>query len=442
MKVKTFFFFSFLLVFLSANATEKKTDVPSPEFSVFAVNLMKEVLSVVRAKHYNDKIADWDKISADFLPLVRKCKDRRELLIVLNKMVRTLGQSHIYVLPPNSSVAGKALRMHYKNVNKAVHRKPGKREGGSGPADPGLKLCMANGKICVLDVKKNSSSDKAGVKRGEVVLAIDDLVFKPEKYSDMPWNALAERMLMGLSGSEVKLALEGVDGRTRDLTLEREPNGSGWVKIGAMSKMPGKFEYKMLPGNIAYIYFSPFFVRQIEHIQRLVNGDLKNARALIIDLRNNPGGMLMMPQALGGWLSDKVLKFGSMPTRDTTLQLQSYPQKNVFSGPIAVLVNKGSASASEIFAAGMQDNKRAVIVGESTPGMCLPSSFIFLSGGYRLQTVFGDFVRINGKRIEKEGVKPDIEVETTREELLKGRDPVQERAVEFLLKELKNAKSK
>jgi carboxyl-terminal processing protease len=141
-----------------------------------------------------------------------------------------------------------------------------------------------------------------------------------------------------------------------------------------------------------------------------------------------------MLQALGGWLSEKAVNFGSMPTRDTTLYIQSNPQKDAFTGPIAILINKGSVSASEIFAAGMQDDKRAVTVGQGTPGMCLPSSFVLLSGDYRLQTVFGDFIRANGERIEKKGVKPDMEVKITRADLTKGKDPVLEKGIELLSK--------
>jgi carboxyl-terminal processing protease len=273
---------------------------------------------------------------------------------------------------------------------------------------------------------------------------VNGLKLDPGKYSDVPWDVLAERMLVGMAGTTVKLALDvGVpDSKARELTLERRAAGGGWVKVGVMSRMPGEFEYKKLTGDIAYIYFSPFFVKQIMNVQKLVKGELKNARALVLDIRNNPGGMMMMPQALGGWLSDKALKFGTMPTRNTVLKLESYPQAGAFSGPIAIIVNEGSASASEIFAAGMQDNKRAVIVGETSSGKCLPASFVLLSGGYRLQTVFGDFLRINGERIEKKGVKPDIEVKITREDLLNDRDPVIEKAVEFLSKEVKNAGKK
>jgi carboxyl-terminal processing protease len=358
-------------------------------------------------------------------------------------MLKTLGQSHICVLPPNSSIARKALKMHLENVSKAVPDKVRKR-GSREPASPGLKLCVANGKICVLDVKENSSAEEAGIKRGDIVLAVNGLKLDPGKYSDVPWDVLAERMLVGMAGTTVKLALDvGVpDSKARELTLERRAAGGGWVKVGVMSRMPGEFEYKKLTGDIAYIYFSPFFVKQIMNVQKLVKGELKNARALVLDIRNNPGGMMMMPQALGGWLSDKALKFGTMPTRNTVLKLESYPQAGAFSGPIAIIVNEGSASASEIFAAGMQDNKRAVIVGETSSGKCLPASFVLLSGGYRLQTVFGDFLRINGERIEKKGVKPDIEVKITREDLLNDRDPVIEKAVEFLSKEVKNAGKK
>ena len=121
-----------------------------------------------------------------------------------------------------------------------------------------------------------------------------------------------------------------------------------------------------------------------------------------------------------------------MKTKDVPLKLLSTPQKRAFKGPVAVLINSGSASTAEVFAAGVQDNNIGKLFGETSSGQCLISFFHKLSTGYRLQTVFGDFVRADGSRIEKKGAIPDFEVKNTRESLSSGHDLVIDAAVKYL----------
>jgi carboxyl-terminal processing protease len=105
-----------------------------------------------------------------------------------------------------------------------------------------------------------------------------------------------------------------------------------------------------------------------------------------------------------------------------------------------VLIDKNSYSSAEIFAAAMQDGKAAKLFGSTTSGKCLPSQFLKLKSGFRLQTIFGDYIRPNGKRIERLGVKPDCPVTLSAAELHSGIDNVVEKARKYLQEKAKNIK--
>ena len=174
--------------------------------------------------------------------------------------------------------------------------------------------------------------------------------------------------------------------------------------------------------------------------RRDLRGKLAGAKALVIDLRGNPGGLIDSAQWFVSWLSRNEINLGKLIVSGTTLELKSTPQKRSFGGKLAILTDIDSASCAEIAAAAVQDAAAGKIVGGRTPGFCLPSQFIELPSGFHLQTVFGDGLRANGKRIEGVGVTPDIEAPATPEDLAAGRDPALDAALAELRRELESEK--
>jgi len=161
----------------------------------------------------------------------------------------------------------------------------------------------------------------------------------------------------------------------------------------------------------------------------------------VIDLRGNPGGVLTMIMGLAGHFMDAPVTLGVIKTRDSELNLVSNPRRvsadgksavMPFSGRLAVLVDGGSYSASEIFSAGMQSVKRARVFGTRTAGGALPAVLERLPGGDVLQYAIGDFTTAAGDRVEGRGVIPDETVTPTRADLLAGRDPVLEAALRWI----------
>jgi carboxyl-terminal processing protease len=156
--------------------------------------------------------------------------------------------------------------------------------------------------------------------------------------------------------------------------------------------------------------------------------------ALIIDLRYNAGGEQRQLNRILGYFFDKPVDCGTVVTRAgaRTLTHASPDATAHYAGRIVVLVEAATASSSEIFCAVMKDQRRATIVGRKTAGAVLVSEFHDLPGGGQLQLSEEDYIAPNGRRIESNGIEPDVVVTRTIGELRAGHDPDLEAALKVL----------
>jgi len=145
---------------------------------------------------------------------------------------------------------------------------------------------------------------------------------------------------------------------------------------------------------------------------------------------------------LAGILTDEQFSLGQMTMRDGHINFIAYPQKKAFLGPVAVLVDRMSASTSEIFAAGLQERGRAKIIGRRTMGAALPSFIRELPNGDRLQHAIADYHTPEKRRIEGQGVIPDFTVELRPKRLRRGLDADLDRAVKWLNRQTSKAPTK
>ncbi len=388
-------------------------------------------------------------VFSHYLQRVRRCRNDQELAKVINTMIKEeLKQSHIVLLPPVDSSASRALHISRQHrpltTTKAPHQKQRStiKEAAKSmpqgtaydaPADIGLIPTTVNGKLYVLQLRPGFPAAAAGIKCGDRILAIDGNELHPDRPAPISWSRIAALLLSGYPATQVTLTIETPQGKIKRFTLMRRANGFKWFKLGVMPKMFADFEAKILPGNIGYIRFSAFFPETISRITRAVTHKLKNCDGLIIDLRDNVGGLILATQWLAGWLSNKPIPIGTLKIAGATLKPVSVPQRGAFHRPIAILVNQGSFSCAELFPAAMQDAGVAKVFGTHTLGKCLPSQFIQLPDGFRLQTVFGDHLRANGKRLEGVGLTPDKSVKVDLDQLRQGKDSVIEAARRYLI---------
>lgn len=192
------------------------------------------------------------------------------------------------------------------------------------------------------------------------------------------------------------------------------------IGLGVMRE----FYYSQLIGkDVGYIKFDAFTPKSIISLRHDIADKFKNCKKLIIDLRENSGGIISLGVNCASFLAPKRVHFGEMVISEQKIVNRSYPQEDRFKGKVYILTGKNSYSTAEIFALAMQEAGCAVLLGEKTGGLCLPSLFIELPHKFRFQTVVGNYHSSKGVRIEGKGVSPDVEIKITSEQLRKGYDP-------------------
>jgi carboxyl-terminal processing protease len=192
-----------------------------------------------------------------------------------------------------------------------------------------------------------------------------------------------------------------------------EPGAGTLVRFGNLPEMRLVFESRKLPSGAGYIRFNEFLepATIMPQIQAAVK-TFSNAPGIILDLRGNPGGIGIMAMGVAGFFIDKDgQKLGEMKTRTTTLNFVIFPRPEVYSGPLAILLDRNSASTTEILAGGLQDLGRARIFGTRSAGAALPSDIIRLPNGDGFQYAQASYTSVNGKTLEGNGVTPDVVVE-------------------------------
>jgi carboxyl-terminal processing protease len=194
-----------------------------------------------------------------------------------------------------------------------------------------------------------------------------------------------------------------------------------------------EFEAKRLAGGLGYIRFNMFMMPAMGKIRAALR-EFHDAPGIIFDLRGNLGGIGALAAGIVGLMETRQTSLGVSRTRSENLNLVVYPQARPYTGPMAVLIDGGSGSTTELFAAGLQELRRAVIVGERSAGAALPSNFMKLPTGALFQFAFAELRTPSGALLEGRGVPPDVEVKHTRASLLAGHDAQLEAAIEELLK--------
>jgi carboxyl-terminal processing protease len=251
----------------------------------------------------------------------------------------------------------------------------------------------------------------------------------------------------GLLRGRVGLAenLEFRDRHDASVTRQmvRQPERGAAVKFGHLPALFVRVDTRVAETggrSVGVIGFNVWMTPVASELDKAVHR-FRQASGIVLDLRGNPGGVLTMIMGLAGHFLEAPVTLGVIKTRDSELNLVSNPRLvspdgrervKPFAGPLAILVDGGSYSASEIFAAGMQSIGRARVFGSHTAGGALPAVLERLPGGDVLQYAIGDFTTALGDRIEGRGVLPDTIVTTTRADLLDGRDPVLEAALAWI----------
>ena len=264
----------------------------------------------------------------------------------------------------------------------------------------GIEVGMENGFVKVIAPIDDTPAQRAGVQSGDLVIRLDDTPVKGMTLNE------AVKVMRGEPGSDIELTIvrEGLD-QPLKITITRDI-----IKVKSVRA-------RMLAPGFGYLRISQFQSKTAENMVDAIE-DLKKEnkaplRGLVLDLRNNPGGVLNGAVAV----SDAFLKKGMIVytegrIADSRLRFNATPDDVIDGAPLVVLVNQGSASASEIVAGALQDHKRAIIVGVQTFGKGSVQTILPLSSNSALKLTTARYYTPSGRSIQAEGITPDIELES------------------------------
>ncbi len=343
----------------------------------------------------------WDKLEQSYLDK-SKIDYQKMVYGAISGMVSSLGDPYTVFLPPQEQKQSKEdLSGAFEGV--------------------GIQLGYKDSKVAVIAPLSGTPAEKAGVKAGDLILRIKDEAKK------------IDRETAEMSLPEAVTIIRGPQGSKVTLTIFREDKGEFEVELIRQTIVVKSVEVSF-KDEAAHLKLLRFGERTYEEWEEAVSSIIDHhpeVNGVILDLRNNPGGFL--DGAV--FITSEFLKDGVVvkqeKSRDGGVETFSVNRKGrLLDVPLVVLINQGSASASEIVAGALQERGRAKVVGEKSFGKGTIQEAEELLGGSGLHITVAKWLLPSGKNIDKEGIKPDFEVEMDEKD--QTRDPQLEKAIELL----------
>lgn len=286
----------------------------------------------------------------------------------------------------------------------------------------GAELGVKDDILTVIAPLEDSPAQKAGLRAGDKILKIGD-----KSTADMTIYEAVD-LIRGKKGTEVKLTIfhKGEE-ETREISIIRDTIIVKSVKL----------EFK--EGKVAHLKVTKFGEDTSKEFDAAMRQIIdKNARGIVLDLRNNPGGLLDKAVDLASRMMPKgkivVTEEDNAGKKNT---LRTYGGDKLSALPTVVLINDGSASASEILAGALRDNQGIQLVGKKSFGKGSVQEFINLPGGTSVKITVAKWMTPKGNSIMEKGIDPDIEIDLTAEDIKNERDPQLDKALEIIKEKIK-----
>jgi carboxyl-terminal processing protease len=266
---------------------------------------------------------------------------------------------------------------------------------------------------------RGQPAEKAGVRSGDIVLKVDG------------------KDITGLDVNDAVLLIRGPKGTQVVLTIKREdePKLIDIPVVRDRIAIPSVAEARTLEKegapDVGYVQLTVFAEETKGEMDAALDElRAKGAKAIVLDLRNNPGGYLETAIQVASEFLDHGVVVMQEDGRGVRRSESAHSDGHATALPLVVLINKGSASASEIVAGAIRDNKRGVLVGETSFGKGSVQNVHSLSDDSQLRVTVAAWLTPDGSHIHKKGIPPDIEVGRTSDDVKAGRDPQLERAIQ------------
>jgi len=389
-----------------------------------------DVWTTIRDTFYDPTFGglDWEGVRTSLRPKVLAAATPDEARAVIREMLATLKRSHFALMSPATSADPVP----------------------TGSAIVPIDTRLIGTEVVITRVREGSEASRVGLLPGQVLLRVDDAAVAPwiaaAAHTDPRMTALNvwRRVQVSLQGPLPSLAKLTVrtGGREQVLTVRREQPDGDRVVLGDLPPFFVHVNNRAVETpsgrDVGVVGFNVWMASANPLIEFAIDRH-REQHGLVIDLRGNPGGLAVMIRGVAGHLFDQQVVLGRMKTRDTELEFAANPRVVMpdgrrvvpFAGPVALLVDELTASASECFAGGLQSLGRVRVFGRTTAGQALPAQTKRLANGDLLMYVVGDFVTGTGRRLEGVGVIPDEKVALDVAALSAGRDPDLEAALRW-----------
>ncbi len=266
----------------------------------------------------------------------------------------------------------------------------------------GIEVTMENGFVKVISPIEDTPAARAGLQPGDLIVRLDDQAVKGMSLSD------AVKLMRGKPGSDITLTVvrEG-ENKPLKITVTRAV-----IKIRSVKS-------RLLEPGYGYIRITQFQANTTKNMKtalsKLEKENGGKLKGVVLDLRNNPGGVLNAAVSVSdAFLKKGIIVYTEGRVADSKLTFEAQPDQVLEGAPLVVLVNGGSASASEIVAGALQDNGRAVIMGTKTFGKGSVQTIMPMSNGAALKLTTARYFTPSGRSIQATGIEPDIVTEQAK----------------------------
>lgn len=362
-------------------------------------------------RHYYDpqfKGLNWDQMVAQAKARIDAAKSPGEMFSAIFALVGKLQDSHTIFVPPRRSA----------KILFGFNAKP------------------VGNSVLIYELKKDGAAERAGLRLGDRILTVNGYRAERDTYDVMmlffravqPQAALEIVYSRGDQPPQKLLLNATIEQGTKIVNLTEED--TLWKLIREQENDRLIFHWDMMEGGIGYLQLPEFASDELKDFAKHVS----HADATIIDLRGNPGGAVTSLEQFAGCFDAKENDIATSMGRKETRPMKVKPLSPQFPGPMFILVDSESSSAAEIFARHFQLEKRAVVIGDQTPGRVEEAKLYFEDAGnlevipYMVEVSEARVVFPGGEELEKKGVTPDVMCLPTGADLAAGKDPCLTRA--------------
>jgi carboxyl-terminal processing protease len=427
--------FLLILVIFLCTGTVQTQERPqqTPQERQLNIDSFEHLWKTIYENHFDPGFGglDWKAIRLEFLPRIEAARDKREARTVMRQMLSRIRLTHFSIIPSEL----------YDEVS---------RPAGSQSWDgvTGINVRVVDGHALVTSVDPGSPAEGAGVKPGWEIFQIDKQEvplrlaavakeLEGKTLKDLALSDVVAGRLEGNIGESVTVSFLDGDNRTIERSLRLDEARGSKFQLGNLPSGRVWLDNKTIVPDIGYISFNGFIAPA--YLMPAFNDAMKSfghSAGIIIDIRGNMGGQGDIVAGMAGWfIPEKGKHLGTIQLRSNTLKLVVRPRPEVYTGPVAILVDGHTLCAAEIFAGGLRESGRARIFGTHTGGAVLGGAVEKLPNGDGFMYAFANYVTAGGQVLEGNGLVPDVEVKHTREALLQGRDLILEAAVNWIRKQ-------